>query len=403
MSVGSATTDNFFDEQKEKSKVKTEIVINFLNIYLIIISNSKWGKGRDIYYLDLFSGPGVYKDGSHSTPIEVMNMLSNMKNRVAADKVHLVFNDENCNFINSLKENIRNHSYYNSIIHKPVITNKHVCDFDLDPFFCTGSPIFSFIDPWGYKDINTNLIWSLVKPIGSDCILFFNSNRILQDLSKTNHYNDMLDLFGDEYSNALGVQKNRQLSQNKKADLLLEFFIKNLYNKVKLEYSNMSISYKLFALPFTFLKDDSVKTSHQIVFLTKNHKAIIEMKKVMVKKSNNNAKEFLFDNKKIGFLSFFTREDDVNENFRRLITDMLKVGSSLFNKTFTCESLLEYIDRYSMSVSFSVTSYTSDDVKKQIETLDNLGLIELQNIEGKIIRKRITNSREFKFSKKILE
>lgn len=403
MSVGSATTDNFFDEQKEKSKVKTEIVINFLNIYLIIISNSKWGKGRDIYYLDLFSGPGVYKDGSHSTPIEVMNMLSNMKNRVAADKVHLVFNDENCNFINSLKENIRNHSYYNSIIHKPVITNKHVCDFDLDPFLSTGSPIFSFIDPWGYKDINTNLIWSLVKPIGSDCILFFNSNRILQDLSKTNHYNDMLDLFGDEYSNALGVQKNRQLSQNKKADLLLEFFIKNLYNKVKLEYSNMSISYKLFALPFTFLKDDSVKTSHQIVFLTKNHKAIIEMKKVMVKKSNNNAKEFLFDNKKIGFLSFFTREDDVNENFRRLITDMLKVGSSLFNKTFTCESLLEYIDRYSMSVSFSVTSYTSDDVKKQIETLDNLGLIELQNIEGKIIRKRITNSREFKFSKKILE
>lgn len=221
MFVGSATTDKFFDEQKEKSKVKTEIVINFLNIYLNIISNSKWGKGRDIYYLDLFSGPGVYKDGSHSTPIEVMNMLENMKNRAAANKVHLVFNDENRNFVNSLKENIRNHSYYKSIIHKPIITNEHVCNFNLEPFLHNGAPIFSFIDPWGYKDISTNLIWSLVKPIGSDCILFFNSNRILQDLSKTNHYDDMLDLFGDEYSNALSVQKNKQLSQNQKAGLLL--------------------------------------------------------------------------------------------------------------------------------------------------------------------------------------
>lgn len=243
-----------------------------------------------------------------------------------------------------MNEKIRAHSYYKSIIHKPIITNEHVCDFNLQPYLISGSPIFSFIDPWGYKDISTNLIWSLVKPIGSDCILFFNSNRILQDLSKPNHYDDMKDLFGVEYSNALSVQKNKEMRQNRKADLLLEFFIKNLYCKIKSEYSNYSRSYKLFALPFTFLKDDSVKTSHQIVLLTKNHKAILEMKKVMVKKSNNNAKEFMFDSKKVGYLSFFTREDDVSENFRKLITDMLKIGKSLFNKTFTCESLLEYID-----------------------------------------------------------
>ena len=403
MTAGLATTDNFFNEQKEKSRVKTEIVINFLNIYLNIISNSRWGKDSDIYYIDLFSGPGVYKDGTSSTPIEIMNMLANMKNRVAANKVHLVFNDENQNFVNCLKENIINHSYYNSIIHKPIITNEHVCNFKLEPFLNSGSPIFSFIDPWGYKDISTNLIWSLVKPIGSDCILFFNSNRILQDLSKPNHYDDMKDLFGVEYSNALSVQKNKEMRQNRKADLLLEYFIKNLYCKIKSEYSNCSKSYKLFALPFTFIKDDSVKTSHQIVLLTKNHKAILEMKKVMVKKSNNNAKEFMFDSKKVGYLSFFTREDDVSENFKKLITDMLKIGESLFNKTFTCESLLEYIDRYSMSVSFSVTSYTSNDVKKQIESLDNRGLIDVQGIEGKTIRKRITDKREFKFSKKILE
>lgn len=55
----SSITDNFFEEQTEKSAIKSAIVSNFFKIYLRIISNRF--KNEDIYYIDLFSGPGRYK------------------------------------------------------------------------------------------------------------------------------------------------------------------------------------------------------------------------------------------------------------------------------------------------------------------------------------------------------
>ena len=151
------------------------------------------------------------------------------------------------------------------------------------------------------------------------------------------------------------------------------------------------------------MQDECIKTSHQIVLLTKNHKAVREMKRVMLKQSNNDAKDFIFDSKKIGMLSFFSREDDVRDNLGKLIICMLNDGSRLMYNVFTCEKLLEYIDRYSMSKYFKVTPYTVEDVKNQIEIFDNDKLIDIFGVEGKKIRKRITLDREFKFKSNILE
>lgn len=151
------------------------------------------------------------------------------------------------------------------------------------------------------------------------------------------------------------------------------------------------------------MQDGTIKTSHQIVLLTKNHKAIREMKKVMLKQSNNDAQDFSFDSKKVDMLSFFSRDDDVKINLSKLIISMLNDGQVLFSKEFVCEELLEYIDRYYMSKYFKVTPYTIDDVKRQIEIFDNRGFIELVDIEGVRIKKRISLKRKFKFKRNILE
>lgn len=394
-----SNTKNFFEEQKIKSKIKTTIVTEFYRIYLPIINRSVGKNASELIYLDLFSGPGCFNDGTESTPLAFMNILFNMRDRNLATKVNLVFNDENTDFVNTLKSCIMKHPFYNEMQIKPTISNLKTNEFSLRPYLSKKVPIFSFIDPWGYKDITASLIWKLVKPIGSDCILFFNSNRILQDISKPTHNNDMHEIFGDECDNAVNVQKNCLMSQNQKAEELLKLFSKNLYNKVKIESNN----YKLFVLPFTFMQDECIKTSHQIVLLTKNHKAVREMKRVMLKQSNNDAKDFIFDSKKIGMLSFFSREDDVRDNLGKLIICMLNDGSRLMYNVFTCEKLLEYIDRYSMSKYFKVTPYTVEDVKKQIEIFDNDKLIDIFGVEGKKIRKRITLDREFKFKSNILE
>ena len=39
-------------------------------------------------------------------------------------------------------------------------------------------PTLTFLDPWGYKGLTIDLIQSLIKDWGSECIIFFNYNRI---------------------------------------------------------------------------------------------------------------------------------------------------------------------------------------------------------------------------------
>ena len=64
MGKGNSTTDNFFAAQKEKSRVKTLIVTEFFKAYFPII-NAQFK--QDIWYIDLFCGPGYYDDGSACT------------------------------------------------------------------------------------------------------------------------------------------------------------------------------------------------------------------------------------------------------------------------------------------------------------------------------------------------
>ena len=63
--------ESFFEEQGEQSEVKANIVAKYFDAW----SNVMLGAMRQfrhfdrIAYIDLFAGPGRYKDGSKSTPL----------------------------------------------------------------------------------------------------------------------------------------------------------------------------------------------------------------------------------------------------------------------------------------------------------------------------------------------
>ena len=73
MSKSNSTTDNFFSSQKEKSRVKTLIVTEFFKAYFPIISSTDLN--RDVWYIDLFCGPGCYEDGTPSTPVQLLDVI----------------------------------------------------------------------------------------------------------------------------------------------------------------------------------------------------------------------------------------------------------------------------------------------------------------------------------------
>ncbi|WP_205632834.1 hypothetical protein [Chlorobaculum limnaeum] len=69
-------TDNqFFEEQKEQSLIKSVIVAKYFSVWANVIVSTLQKKPfsqQKIAYIDLFAGPGRYKDGAKSTPIKIL-------------------------------------------------------------------------------------------------------------------------------------------------------------------------------------------------------------------------------------------------------------------------------------------------------------------------------------------
>ena len=116
-------------------------------------------------------------------------------------------------------------------------------------------------------------------------------------------------IFGSRYDEAISVQQDSTMPQYSKAHKFVSLFSQNLYDTY---FSGLrSKGYRLFVLPFAVEQDEVEKISHYLLFITKNHKAISEMKKIMVKKSNTFSEILGYDNKDLLTISLFSREQDV--------------------------------------------------------------------------------------------
>jgi three-Cys-motif partner protein len=58
-------------------------------------------------------------------------------------------------------------------------------------------PTFAFVDPYGYKGLSLPLIRALLKDWGSDCVFFFNYNRINMGLTNPIVDGHMKAIFGE--------------------------------------------------------------------------------------------------------------------------------------------------------------------------------------------------------------
>lgn len=397
MGKGNSTTDNFFAVQKEKSRVKTLIVTEFFKAYFPIINATFQ---RDIWYIDLFCGPGRYEDGSASTPIELLDVIDAFKDNAVRARLKIVFNDHNKDYVEKLRQHIGMHPVLPRLKYQPQTLNLKASEVDLSTYTRGNNPIFSFVDPWGYKDVSISQVWSLVKNQGSDCVLFFNSDRILQDISKPANAQDFQQIFGDLFEDAKAIQIDPTMSQRKKAEAFLALFSKNLYLTVQKEYGN---KFKIFVLPFYVEADDKEKTSHYIVFISKAHKAIQEMRKVMIKHGNSISAELGYDSKDEMQISLLNRNDDSSDSIVKTIKTIFSQYPQFYGRKYTVSSLSELMDRYEMWTVYRVLPYSLQEVKSAVQALHQKGCINVILPEGKRIRSFITNDREFYITQKIEE
>jgi len=180
--------------------VKAKIVIDYFTAWSRVMKNH-W-KGS-IGYIDLFCGPGVYANGGKSVPIMLLEKVCTDKD--LAQRMRFYFNDENPENTANLKFEIGKMPGTSEMLKKMVFKNNTITkDFADTVSIQKNIPMLSFVDPWGYKGLTMHLVEKLIDNSGSECIFFFNYNRINMALSSNT-------LFDEHLAGIFGVKRTASL------------------------------------------------------------------------------------------------------------------------------------------------------------------------------------------------
>lgn len=262
--------DDFFSVQTEQSKIKAKIVASYFSAWAGVIK--KWN--TPMGYIDLFCGPGKYENDKDSAPLLIIRNV--LENPILAAKMKFIFNDQDEKNIDALKRNIEIVDY-NSLLSSNILYYTFTVGKRFDHTIIPSNiPILSFVDPFGYKGLTMNLIDILINNAGSDCIFFFNYNRINMAFGNIKFDEHLIGLFGRERTEKL-KNELESLSVAQREMVVLNSLIEALTEN----RSN-------FVLPFKFYSTEKLRTSHFIIFVTKHPTACKIMKQIMY---TNSAKD----------------------------------------------------------------------------------------------------------------
>ncbi len=264
---------HFFEERQEQSEAKARIVSKYFFAWAQVIMPTAQRHGGKIAYIDLYAGPGRYKDGAASTPLLVLQTAIGHP-RISQMLVSY-FNDSEQNNVSTLRNEIDKLHGIDRLKYRPIVRCGEV-DEEAEKYFSETNlvPAFSFVDPFGYKGLSLKIIKGVIKDFGCDCVFFFNYNRINAGISNENVTSHIDALFGKSRADSLR-ERLPKLAPNLREAAILE----ELANEIK----GLGGRY---VLPFTFKNSAGTRTSHKLIFVSKSFKGYEIMKDIMARESS---------------------------------------------------------------------------------------------------------------------
>ena len=264
--------DTFFDKASDKSLVKTRIVHEYFRAWFHVLKSQN--RSERLAYIDLYCGPGFYSDGFKSTPLLILEQAVNdeaMRNRLVT-----LFNDDNPDHVRSLESAVKALPGIEQMRYRPLFWNVRV-DGQVTEHFRQNRlvPTLLFADPWGYKGLSLDLIKYVVRNWGTDCIFFFNFNRVNMHLSQPLMNRNMNELFGERRADELRHQVDHIDNPQDRE--------KAIIHAIAEELKNFGVKYAPY---FTFTNDDGNKTSHHIILASKAPRADRIMRRIFAKYSS---------------------------------------------------------------------------------------------------------------------
>jgi three-Cys-motif partner protein len=252
------------------------IFLLFLEAWAKVIQGHLQGEKQQpkIAYIDLFAGPGRYKDGASSTPIFILEKA--IKDQKLRENLVTVFNDKEPENTSSLVKEIAALPGAKTLRYKPSVYTEEVGDKIVKQFESSRLiPTLMFVDPWGYKGLSLRLINSVLKDWACECIFFFSYNRISMGLPNSGVDDHMDALFGIDRAAALREKIKARKSAHRELMIVEEMC------EALVELGGR------YVLPFRFRKIDGSRTSHHLIFVSKHPLGYRIMKKVMANESSS--------------------------------------------------------------------------------------------------------------------
>mgnify|MGYP000093584854 CR=1 FL=1 len=265
--------EDFFLARREQSYIKAKIVSQYFWIWAKVMAE----RAEQIYYVDLFSGPGKYEDGAESTPLLIMKGA--IRDPKISATFRTFFNDENRDYINQLQIEIESLEGYSNLKYKPVFSNKDVSDIKYNEVYSSGKiiPTLLFIDPFGYSGLSVDLV-NTVKSWGCEIIFFFNYLRINMALSNPVFVPNMKKLFGESlFSQISDYLNNEKFNPEEREQLVTEA----VCHKISAIDPNI-----IKPLHYRFRDENGTRITHHLFFATKNALGYAKMKEIMARQSS---------------------------------------------------------------------------------------------------------------------
>lgn len=270
-------TTNFFEKQTLSSRVKAKIVAEYFPQYALIISHRH--TPCKIGYYDLFAGPGRYDDGNPSTPILLARNC--VRNEYLRQKVWMIFNDKE--YCEPLKNNFIAEFPEGTFVQKVHFRDVEVGECQgINEFLKKNTmvngrnecPAVLFIDPFGYKNVDTTIIAQFLQYWGNEAFIFINTKRINPAFENDKFDPILRELFPTSYEETkMNLRLQRTVAER------LQYIIDSLgreYQRLLAGNGRGSVFYTAFK----FQEEDSVTTSHYILHITKSRRGFDLIKQI---------------------------------------------------------------------------------------------------------------------------
>lgn len=358
MTGGPKTTLWDFDPH---TMAKHKILKRYIEAWAPILTQGSNGR---IVYVDGFAGPGEDSKKQYpGSPLIAIDSINNHRLRSNfKSEIVLWFIEERKDRANYLDSLIK--SKYPKL-HKSITYEVENREFNkalselLDRMEKDGkrlAPTFCFVDPFGWEDIDIDLLARLMKQEKAELFITFMAGFIQRFISENLHIPSLLKLFSSEQLNEAKTK-----SPEEKGEFLLKTFLVNLLERIKLATNGKEIYQVSFET-----RNNSNNLEYYLIYLTSHERGMEVMKEAMYSVSHTGEfrfSDFDFD-PSIPSLVNYGVGTNWEENAAHDLYDLVK-SIGLLNSAMKIES-----------VKYLVTLHTKYVFRKEIlKNLEDSGKI----------------------------